>query len=203
MKLSGGQGLYLSTGLHPDLQDLCQARALHFNWKLEPEGQLGAALLMASRWQTCPSQEMEPDLALKWKLNKKKAGPSQAGGPSDPTGSKSEAAASQLCTLDWCQGVPGVRSRPTYFVNHWIHPQKRGCGGNVVTGSHNTRLDQTRKATRIASGLCHTPGSCNSPGWWQGMGIVNRQHLPTFIPIIHSVSTEGQGKDKNSYSWDL
>lgn len=149
MKLSGGQGLYLSTGLHPDLQDLCQARAPHFNWKLEPEGQLGAALLMASRWQTCPSQEMEPDLALKWKLNKKKSGPSQAGGPSDPTGSKSEAAASQLCTLDWCQGVPGVRSRPTYFVNHWIHPQKRGCGGNVVTGSHSTRLDQTRKATRM------------------------------------------------------
>lgn len=82
MKLSGGQGLSLSTGLHPGLQDLRQARSPHFNWKLEPEGQLGAALLVASRWQTCPSQELEPELELKWKLNKKKAGPSQAGGPS-------------------------------------------------------------------------------------------------------------------------
>ena len=89
MKLSGGQGLSLSTGLHPGLQDLCQARAPHFNWKLEPEGQLGAALLVASRWQTCPSQELEPELELKWTLNKKKAGPSQAGGPSDPSGSGS------------------------------------------------------------------------------------------------------------------
>lgn len=110
-----------------------RARPPNLSWKLELEGESGAALPTASRWQTCPSQELELELGLRWKANRKKTVPSWPGGTF-----RSHRLSGGLKQLPpscaaWaaCQGVPGVGSRPTHFVDHWIHPQKEAvvkCG---------------------------------------------------------------------------
>lgn len=84
------------------------ARAPDHGSDLDREGRPGAAPPTASRWQTCPSRELELELGRK--PPKKKAGPFRAGGPADPTGSRGvgewEAAAIQLCSLGCVSGGP-------------------------------------------------------------------------------------------------
>ena len=97
------------------------ARTPNLSSEPEREGQPSAALPTASRWQTCPSQELSP--RSREKPNKNNAGPFWGlGALQIPLAlGESEAAAAQRCSLG-CES--GIQSRPTRFVSHWVRLQR-------------------------------------------------------------------------------